>query len=119
MIGYYRYVDDMLIIHDKSTQNNITLKDFNSVHKKLKFTMKLEKERKLSFLDTTVTNTANKFEFDIYRKTATTDHIHQSLCHPTEHKLAGIKYFRNHMETYPISNNKKTKRKALHSYNIK
>jgi hypothetical protein len=60
------YVDDILIIrNEKTTQIRNTITDFNSFHDKLKFTTELEKKRKLSFLDTTITNIRNKFEFYI------------------------------------------------------
>jgi hypothetical protein len=65
--------------------------------------LELEKDNKLNFLDLTITKTANKFSFDIYRKHISTDNIipHDS-CQTLEQKLAAIRYFVNRINTHDI-----------------
>jgi hypothetical protein len=64
----------------------------------------MQVDNKLNYLDITIENNNNIFTFNIYRKPTTTDLIipHDS-CHPTEHKLAAIRYMTNRKNTYPIT----------------
>jgi len=91
--GYFRYVDDILIIYnEKYTDIEEVRNSFNNITPGLKFTLEPEKDKKLNFLDLTITKTTNNFSFDIYRKYTSTDTIitHDS-CHPLEQKLAAIR----------------------------
>jgi hypothetical protein len=46
IIGYYRYIHDILTIYnEKSTQIHNILKDFNLIHKNLKFTIEFYQEK--------------------------------------------------------------------------
>jgi hypothetical protein len=58
IIKYFRYVDDILIIYDSnhSDVQNI-LKDFNTMHPKLKFTAECEENNQINFLDITINRT--------------------------------------------------------------
>jgi len=47
---YYRYVDDILLLTPDVKVNTI-LNTFNNIHKRLQFTVELEKNRSLNFLD--------------------------------------------------------------------
>jgi hypothetical protein len=50
----------------------------------------------------------NKLNFTIYREpTSTNILIHNSSCHPIEHKLAGINYLINRLHTYRLSKHAK------------
>jgi hypothetical protein len=102
VIGYFYYVDDILLFFDK-TVTNITqvLNEFNTATATLKFTMEPETDNKINFLDITIKKEEDKFSFDIYRKPTCTDIIiaHDS-CHPTEHKLSAISYLHNRNNTY-------------------
>jgi hypothetical protein len=111
IIDYYRYVDDILLIYnDNITNIQDTLKDFNKAHPNIQFTIEEQTDRKLNYLDITITNADNTFTFDIYRKPTSTDLIiRNDSCHPTEHKQAAIKYMTDRMNTYPISTNNKQK----------
>jgi hypothetical protein len=74
--GYYRYVDDILLIHNENYTNIEEVhKLFNSITPDLKFTLEQEKDKKLNFLDITITRTDNQLNFDIFRKPTTTDTI--------------------------------------------
>jgi len=47
---YYRYVDDILLLTSEDKVNTI-LNTFNNIHKRLQFTLELEKNRSINFLD--------------------------------------------------------------------
>jgi len=62
----------------------------------------------LNFLDILITKTKNKISFDIYRKETTSDIIiPNDSCHPTEQKLAAIRYFTNRINTYSLDHTEK------------
>jgi hypothetical protein len=105
IIDYYRYVDDILIIYDETHTNILdTLNEFNLIHLNIQYTVEMQNDNKLNYLDITVINNNNTFAFNIYRKPTTTDTIiPNDFCHPTEHKTAAIRYMENRMITYPIS----------------
>jgi len=62
----------------------------------------------LNFLDLSITKTTEKISFDIYRKPTTSDIIiPNDSCHPTEQKLAAIRYFTNRINTYDLDHKRK------------
>jgi len=72
IIGYFRYVDDILIIYNENiTDVNQVLKSFNDTTPSLTFTLEQEEEKKLKFLDILIIKTKDKISFDIYRKKTT------------------------------------------------
>jgi hypothetical protein len=113
IISYHRYVDDILIIYDTTNTNiNNTLTDFNNIHHKIQFTIENEQNSLINFLDLTVTRQHNRFQFGIYRKNTATDILlRNNSCHPTEHKMSGIKYLINRISTYPLTNKNRNRRK--------
>ena len=60
--GYFRYVDDILIIYDKNTSNihDIT-EDFNNITPELKFTLEKETNHQINYLDITIQRTQSGF----------------------------------------------------------
>jgi len=74
--GYFRYVDDILLIYDPDYTNiqDIT-NDFNPLHPNLKFTTELETNNKLNYLDITTHRTPTGWQISIYRKPTFTDSI--------------------------------------------
>jgi DNA mismatch repair ATPase MutL len=109
IIDYYRYIDDILIIYNEQyTKIENTLNEFNSVHHKIKFTMKKETRNRINYLDMTTIKEHNKITFNIFRKPTTTDSIiHNDSCHFNEHKRSAINYLLNHMNTYPLTQENK------------
>jgi ribosomal protein S25 len=105
IIDYYRYVDDILIVYNQDHTNiDDVLNEFNSIHPNIQYTIEKQTNNKLNYLDITIENRHNTLTFGIYRKPTTTDIIiHNSSCHPHEHKNSAIKYLVNRMNTYPIS----------------
>jgi hypothetical protein len=54
IIGYLRYIDDILLIYYEELNDiNLTLKEFNNIQPNLQFTMEKE-ENKVNFLDITI-----------------------------------------------------------------
>ena len=100
-----RYVDDILIIYDRTTTEiDNVLESFNKLMPTMKFTMEKEKNNRINFLDITIVKEHNKLTFDIYRKPTTTDSIiPYDSCHPIEHKLAAVRYLTNRMNTYHLN----------------
>jgi hypothetical protein len=114
IIDYYRYVDDILIIYNSEHTNihNI-LKEFNTVHPNLKFTLETETHNKINYLNITV-NKQDKLTFGIFRKPTTTDPIiHNNSCHPNEHKRSAINYLINCMNTYHLTPESKAQENTI------
>jgi len=93
--GYFRYVDDILIVCiENLTDINEIHNRFNSISLDLNFTLELEQDDALNFLDLTIKKTTTKMVYDIYRKPTTSDNIiPKDSCHPSEQKLAAVRYF--------------------------
>jgi len=124
ILGYFRYVDDILVIYNASTTNIQTVLDqFNDTTRPLLFTMEMEKDKCINFLDISISKHEGVFEFGIYRKPTTTDTIIPSDSnHPIEHKISAIRFLVNRLDTYPISGTNKlqefnTVRQILHANN--
>jgi hypothetical protein len=74
--GYYRYVDDILIVYNEShTDIEEVQKSFNDITSDPNFTLEREKDGKLNFSDLTLTRKENELSFHIFRKHTTTDTI--------------------------------------------
>jgi hypothetical protein len=103
--SYNRYVDDILIIYNKTKPNiQEVLEEFNKIHHNLQFTLEQENNNTISFLDVSILRKDEKLEFDIYRKpTITSTVIHASSCHPIEHKKMAFNYLLNRADKYPLS----------------
>ena len=115
IIDYYRYVDDILIVYNTQKTNIIdTLNEFNTIHHKIKFKMEQQSQNKLNYLDLTIMTNNNELKFAIYRKPTSTDLIiHNTSCHPYEHKKAAINYLRNRINTYKLTNEGKIKEEGI------
>ena len=92
IIGYFRYVDDILIVY-KNGMTNIhdMLVTVNKITPTMTFTME-EVNNSINFLDITISTDEHKISFNVYRKPTATDIIPSDSCHPPEQKLAGIRY---------------------------
>jgi hypothetical protein len=101
----------MTIIYD-STHTNIhnTLQEFNTIHPKLEFTLETETNNTINYLNITIHKQNNKLTFGIYRKPTFTDTMHNSSCHPYEHKKSAINYLINRMNTYQLTLENKVKK---------
>jgi hypothetical protein len=84
IIGYFHFVDDILIIHKNDSSDIYDVLDtFNNMIPDIKFTMEDEKENKINFLDISISKEEDSISFSIYRKPTTTDTIiPNDSCHP-------------------------------------
>jgi len=106
--GYFRYVDDILLIYNKNRRDIGEIVHSNDLTPSLNFTLEREVDNKLNFLDISIIKTADRISSDIYRKPATSDVIiPNDSCHPQEQKMAAIRYFQNRINTYDINDTRK------------
>ncbi|XP_049828734.1 uncharacterized protein LOC126267492 [Schistocerca gregaria] len=104
IIYWYRYVDDIICLVDE-THNRIEElhSNINTVHPQIHFTMEIEKNQTLNFLDLTITRNNHQHEFSIYRKpTSTSTVIHNTSNHPTVHKYASFTHMLHRINRTPL-----------------
>ena len=79
---WMRYVDDVLVVVPKDTQMDEKLKLLNNVNPKVQFTLELEHDKQIAFLDTCIMRSDNVFKFKVYRKpTNKEDYVHFYSAH--------------------------------------
>jgi hypothetical protein len=100
LIGYFRHVDDILIIYNqKKTNKDETLAELNKHKTNIKLTIEKEQHNSTDFLDLTIHRKKIQLEFAIYRKHTKTDFvIKNDSCHPYEHKISSINYLMNSVQ---------------------
>ena len=67
-VFYQRYIDDTFLLFRDRSHPALFLKYLNEKHENINFTMELENNGQLSFLDVCVSRSNNKFLSSIYRK---------------------------------------------------
>ena len=75
----------------------------DTIHGKIKLNPTHETNKKVNFLDLSITRKPTSLELDIYRKPITTDttiNFHSN--HPLEHKLTAYRFFINRMLSLPL-----------------
>jgi len=83
---FYRYVDD-IIFAAPSDMLDVALDSFNQVHERLQFTMEIEREGKINFLEVLFTRDKNILNFDLYHKpTFSGKFLNFHSHHPITHK---------------------------------
>jgi len=88
---YYRYVDD-IVLTSPVEKIDLILNTFNTYHKRLKFTIELEDNRSINFLDLRLTITNNIIYIDWFqKKTFSGRFLFFHSNHPMCHKI-GIIY---------------------------
>lgn len=100
---YIRYVDDVFAILDREEVEE-TLRELNARHPKIRFTMEVEDEGKLPFLDLIIKRNGSSLGFEIYRKpTHTQRFIPKSSNHPIQHKMAAFSSMIHRLLNVPLS----------------
>lgn len=105
IVKWLRYVDDIFCIW----RGNIdTLYEFykflNTIHSNLKFTMEIERNKSLNFLDLSIHNSNNLPIFNIYRKPSSiVTVIPFDSYHPLSIKLAAFRFYIHRTITYPLT----------------
>lgn len=93
VLGYFRYIDD-LVVNDQIIPNiHSVVTDLNSINPKLSFSLELEQNKKINILDITITKHIDSLRFSICRKLTTTDIIIPAIsCHQPEQKYSSMRY---------------------------
>lgn len=104
-IYWYRYVDDVLACFiGTERQLDQFLEFINNIHNNIKFTIEKEINSSINFLDITIKKSENKHDFSIYHKPTHTDTtIHNTSCHPIQHKLASFFSMIHRLVTLPLN----------------
>jgi hypothetical protein len=67
ILGYFTYVDDILIVYSKSHTNiHKVHKEFNNINNDIQFTIEEGIDNSINFLDITIKKTDNTIITDIY-----------------------------------------------------
>ena len=67
-VFYRRYVDDTFVLFRDQSHANLFLNYINNQHNNISFTMEVEADGTLPFLDVTITKSCNSFNTSVYRK---------------------------------------------------
>ncbi len=112
---YDRYVDDTLVAFNGNSRQIEMLHGFlNNITPKLKFTLEIEKNNAINFLDLTLHKIDKKFEFKIYRKPTTSNQtIHATSYHPMPQKLAAYNSMVHRLLHVPLNQDQ-----YIHEVNI-
>ena len=86
IIGHHntwlRYVDDILVIVPRRTDLHDTLNRLNTVNPSIQFTLEIEQDGRLPFLDVLIMRQDSGYNFTVYRKPTDRDnHIHFYSAH--------------------------------------
>lgn len=105
LLYWHRYVDDILVLFNGThRQLNNMHKYLNSRHDKINFTLELETDKSINFLDLNIKNIDHQHNFRIFRKPTQTDHtIHFSSNHPIQHKHAAYEHMLNRLNNIPMN----------------
>ena len=111
IINYFLYVDDILIIFDPNHYSIQTiLAEFKTLHTKLQFTVEVEKDNTINYLDVNIHRTPSDWKTAIYRKpTFTGTIIPYTPNHPLQHKYAALRFLCNRLHAYNRQNTYKKK----------
>ena len=101
---YNRYVDDTFILIQGSNRQIENFKNYlNGINKNIQFTLEIEENNKINFLELTVYKAQNEFKLKIFRKPTTTDiTIHATSHHPISQKMAAYNSFVHKLLTIPM-----------------
>lgn len=104
-IYWYRYVDDILACFIGTDRQLHTFEKYiNSIHPNIEFSIEIEQDKSINFLDITITRLQNKHEFSIFRKPSHTDTtIHSSSIHPYQQKVAAYNSMIHRLLHIPLS----------------
>lgn len=113
--SYYRYVDDTLYISQNKGQNiHKIIRNINKLHDNIKFKIEEEFENKLNFLDLTIVNNHNSFNYSIFRKiTQSSLVIPFDSIHPPQHKLAAFNALIYRMYRIPLAQSEMQKERSI------
>jgi hypothetical protein len=110
-----RYVDDVLIVFDSAlTTANKILLDHNKMHPNNKYTMEIEENQYICYLDLNIHRNTNNIQLGIYRKLTSTDIIiPHSSNHPENHKTAAFHFMLDRALKLPLIDTENQKEIAI------
>jgi hypothetical protein len=112
--AYVWYVDILIVYNTIKLLTSILLSLFNQLHPQLQFTLELEDNNRLNFLDLTFHRRHDHISASIFQKpTATGTLIHYESCHPNEHKFAGHNFLVNRIVAYPMPHSEMEKEASI------
>lgn len=108
---WHRYVDDVISCWlGTPTELSDFLSWLNQLHININFTMEVESDRSIPFLDLRLTRLEDKVVFDIYRKPTQTDYTIGFLSnHHFGHKLSGLQFLVHRLHSIPLGEDNYTK----------
>jgi hypothetical protein len=113
-LGYFRYVDDFLIVYDNTDTDLVNVvQRFSSIHRTLLFSKQGETDYSLIFLYVTLRRTGSNFTVTVFRKPTTDGIIRNISCHSPSQKLAFIGFFCNN--TYLPSGRRRKRERNTHN----
>ena len=88
---WLRYIDDVLFICNKKEEVENTLEKINNIEDSIKFTVEMEENNELPFLDVKIIKRGKDLIFDVYRKPTNSDnYIHYFSAHSNSTKTGII-----------------------------
>ncbi|XP_019870071.1 uncharacterized protein LOC109598606 [Aethina tumida] len=112
---WYRYVDDTFVIwkHGQEKLDQF-LKHLNSQHNIIEFTMELEKENQIPFLDVPVKRVGEHLDHTVYRKPTHTDgYLHKLFNHYPSQKQRLIERVKRICATHHLAEEQEYLKKTL------
>jgi hypothetical protein len=105
ILYWYRYVDDIICCWTGSDrQLDCFLNLLNAQHQKISFTMEIESNKSLNFLDLNISIKNNRHHFAVFRKPCSTDNIIPAdSCHSTSQKLSAFHSLLYRLVYLPLS----------------
>lgn len=102
---WHRYVDDIFTCFTGTDRQLNIFTDFiNNIHNNIKFTIETETNNSINFLDLTIKKQNNQHIFSIFHKPTHPDTtIHNSSCHPVQHKHAAFYSMVHRLITLPLN----------------
>ena len=104
VIRWSRYVDDLFGVFNRNLEELLDFQKYlNLLHPNIKFTLEIEKDNCINFLDLAIIKHNNKLHFNIYRKPTTTNQVIPfDSTAPITHKLASFRFFFNRLFNTPL-----------------
>jgi uncharacterized protein YoxC len=100
---WHRYVDDVFAIVKKDQVNKL-LEILNSQYESIKFTLEMEQNGSISFLDLKLTRVADEIDVSVYHKeTSTLRYITNDSHSPIQHKMAAFNSLIHRLCSLPLS----------------
>lgn len=93
-----------MLFDGTENEANEFMRFLNTVDNHIQLTIEMEKDKRLNFLDITLTRNNQRITFDIYRKPTHTDTlIQKDSNHPMDQKMASFRYLTDRVKNLPLT----------------